>query len=894
MLFAIPSILGHPFSSGDNLIQFNPLRVLAGQIERGGNLPLWNQFNWSGTPLLAGFNAGSFFPTSWLYIILPATWAWGINQALPYFLASFGFYLLMKETGVSEFSSRLTGLAFALSGVMIAQGVHLDMITGISLAPWLLLFASRIIEPGPNSRARNAIFLAVCYALIVLAGAPEAMLDELILLIVFSLAKLARYRSQWPNKLAWLSAAGMLALGISAAQWIPGLEFQRISQRANPTAGFVSFGAFAPQYFYSLFTPYLFGGPGALRASNYFGPFTWEEVTIYPTIGPIIALFSTIVRSIKRTLDRDLLPYLLIAITGTILALGSYTPVESFLYHLPLYGQQRLQGRNILDLDIAMFAFFGVWLDRILHRSPSQQSWIRWIAFLPAAIIAVIYGSFLRYSNFATKLLHAAPHPRQFTTPKEIIIFGIELLIAIASGLIFFLSPRISLKTLKKLVLSATLLDILVFNIFGSLGTTTRLSQFNSSSRQMIYVHSLIGSNSRFAIYDPNLYDYPGINSFGQPDLNISARNHSIQGYSSLSLSNYENATGTHAQGSLSPQLLTSSLVDTLDMKVILTSWRYLLRSYGSPTAVPLPSFYIPGTTANSLRPTKASYPDFRTAPMQSGATDTFGLFGRSMSVSSVDLNLGNSFSPGSILKVGLLEQDGSIVWLEKTTSNPENTVPGTIHYLPATQSTLPTTEALGVVVSQILPKGLYDPQQALVTGVGINSIQGYFALDGQLEPYLTYPHFRPIAQAGSYAVFENSKAKPILRPSVSQVQILNQNTELNGTLNLHVMSSVPGSISRAETYAPGWEVRYSSLSTGQTFEQPITKDGVLQKIPVPAGNWNITVYYHPGSAYIGIWISLASVLVILLFFILRYHRDKSLVLSDHPKQGDSASFSHY
>lgn len=869
-IFLIPSILGHPFAAGDNLIQFNPLRVLAGRIERQGNLPLWNQFIWSGDPLLAGFNAGVFFPTSWLYVFLPATWAWGISQALPYFLASFGFYLLMREIKISDFTSRITALVFAYAGVMIGQGVHLDMIIGISLAPWMLICASRIIEPGSHSRLRYAVYLAICYSLVVLAGAPEAMLDEVIMLVVFSLAKLAKSRNDWAIKLLWLAGAGILALGISAAQWLPGLEFQRISQRASPTVAFVAFGAFAPQYFYSLFAPYLFGGPSALSVPGYFGPFTWEEVTIYPTIGPIIALFVTIGRAFRRTLESELVPYLLVAIVGTVLALGSYTPVESWLYHLPLYGQQRLQGRNILALDVAIFAFFGVWLDRLLKGEGKQKRWTRLMAFLPAAVITALYLTFLRSSTFIAKLLHAQPRATQVTTSEESLVFAVSLVIAISSGLVYFFAKSAAPKVVKRLIVVVVFLDLAVFNAFGGLGTPSHLSQFNSSSRQAAYLHSLIGNSSRFAVYDPLLYTYGQLNAFGEPDLNIAAGNHSIQGYSSLSLGTYEDATQTHAQATLSPKLLINPLIDTLGTKVLLTNWHYLMSRYGSPTAVPLPYFYLPVAETNGYPPSAAGYPDYLGAPLQPNATDTYGLFGRTMEVSGIDVSIGHTFLAGTIQEVGLLQADGSIVWLSPTSPETGQAVPGALHYGFQDKTTSQAMKASGVVVRQLLPAGLPDPQQALVTGVGISSTEGYFALSGQLASYLTYPHFRQTETSGNLSIFQNSQAKATLQHS-SQVKIISQKTDLNGTLHLSVHAAANSNISWAEAYAPGWKAKYISIGGNRTLNLPTTQNGALQKISVPPGDWSITVFYHPSSAYEGIWISVASVIATLALIVFAF-----------------------
>lgn len=865
IVFVIPSIFGHPFASGDNLIQFNPLRVLAAKIERTGHLPLWDQYIWSGTPLLAGFNAGVFLPTSWLYLVLPSTAAWGFAQGLPYFLAAFGFYQLMKDLGVTDFSARVTGLVFAFAGVMIGQGVHLDMITGISMAPWMLLCASRIIRPSERSKISYAILLAICFAIVVLAGAPEAMLDEAIMLLVYSLARLIQVRTDWFKKLLWLAGAGLLALGLSAAQWVPGIEFQRISQRSTPSYAYVSFGAFAPQYFYSIFAPYLFGGPGATPIRGYYGPFTWEEVTIYPTVGPLIALFSTIGRTFKRVVESKLVPYICMAVIGTILALGSYTPLESLLYHIPLYGEQRLQGRNILTLNVAIFAFFAIWLDGILSKSAKRTKMGPWLSFLPALAVLVLYLAYFSSPGFLANFLHASTLVPAIPTMDVAIVGAISLAVALVSGLVYFVIQRDPRQPAKGLLLAIIALDLAVFNLFGGLGTATHLSQFTSSSKPITYLHSLIGHDSRFAIYDPQLYDFSQLNTLGEPDLNIGAGNHSIGGYSSLSLGNYETATQTHTQNSLNPPLLASPLMDTLGTKVIITNWHYLITQYGSSTAVPLPYFYLPEYAGSPSPPPVSAYPDLQNSNQQPAPTETSGLFGRTLQVSSIDVSVGHTFAASSVKSVGLLLSDGSINWLSPGAA----VVPGSLHFSVNEGSGL---SAIGVIVRQLLPTFVADPQKALVTGVGVNSTQGYFAIDGPLNSYLTFPHYRQIGTSGGLTLFENTQAKPILSPS-AHVKIVNQHTELNGTLDMTVRASSNSTIYWAEAYAPGWKAEYSSKSGKSSMLLPTLPNGPLQKITVPAGEWQIKVFYHPSSVYKGILISSLSVLLTLLLTAMTVFR---------------------
>jgi hypothetical protein len=64
---------------GDDLTQNYPLRVLAGRQIASGQLPLFDPYIWSGSPLLADWNAGAAYPLTLLFAVLPSVAAWTLN-----------------------------------------------------------------------------------------------------------------------------------------------------------------------------------------------------------------------------------------------------------------------------------------------------------------------------------------------------------------------------------------------------------------------------------------------------------------------------------------------------------------------------------------------------------------------------------------------------------------------------------------------------------------------------------------------------------------------------------------------------------------------------------------------------------------------------------------------
>src|SRR5579862_7737784 len=107
---------GRPLMGGDNLVQNYPLRILSGELIAHGRLPLWNPDIWSGTQLLAGWNAGAMFPGTWLFSILPGVAAWEVNTIAVGAIAGIGLHLFLRRQGCSPLASFLGALTFSYAG----------------------------------------------------------------------------------------------------------------------------------------------------------------------------------------------------------------------------------------------------------------------------------------------------------------------------------------------------------------------------------------------------------------------------------------------------------------------------------------------------------------------------------------------------------------------------------------------------------------------------------------------------------------------------------------------------------------------------------------------------------------------------------------------------------
>ncbi|HUY85988.1 MAG TPA: hypothetical protein VMU77_02650, partial [Acidimicrobiales bacterium] len=421
IVFGLAAGSGHPILTGDNLIQNFPLRVLAGQQISKGHLPVWNQYIWSGTPLLGGFNAGALYPFTFLFAVIGANGAWALNEIAVYLVSALGFYSLCRSYRIRPIASFLATIAFAYLGAMSAQLVHIGLVQGMSWVPWSVLAVKKLAETRlPSSRLKlprpfvgwTCVFIFT-NAMILMAGEPRAISNAVVIELIFSAwviwkmpgnpqgetadpssqidqqSDRVRRRAQtfamnagtrlatWAVsslrfRLALILVAGAIWAGlIGAVQLLPGLQFLQDSQRASGTYQNFASGSLPLGWSALMAVPDLLGGSGSFGQPRFLDGFQLSEVTGYVGLLPLIAVFALLVHSRSLASRARLLRgqwgvWYLVGAAGLILSWGSTTFLGRLLWHIPLYGGQRLQSRNLAILDFAVAIVFAFWMDDAL------------------------------------------------------------------------------------------------------------------------------------------------------------------------------------------------------------------------------------------------------------------------------------------------------------------------------------------------------------------------------------------------------------------------------------------------------------------------------------------------------------------------------------------------
>lgn len=93
-----------------------PVQMLAIDLLKAGQFPLWNPYIFTGSPLLANFQSAPFSPTNFLYFLFDSLTAWSIQIMAQHFLAIVFTFLLLRYWNVSKLGALFGGLVFGFSG----------------------------------------------------------------------------------------------------------------------------------------------------------------------------------------------------------------------------------------------------------------------------------------------------------------------------------------------------------------------------------------------------------------------------------------------------------------------------------------------------------------------------------------------------------------------------------------------------------------------------------------------------------------------------------------------------------------------------------------------------------------------------------------------------------
>jgi len=836
VLFGVPALAGHPSIVADNLIQNFPLRVLTGEQIRSGHLPLLNPLANSSTPLLGGMNAGSFFPATFLFVILPAVLAWVLNLVLVYVAAALGMFALLRWHRLSTLSATVASLVFAYTGSMMGQMVHLGVIQGFAMLPWatlaLLALARALRALAPEARWRETwramapgvLSFAVLWGLECLTGEPRAIAEiELLTMIVVPCVVLVRSSYQpvrWRERALYVVGV-VVGVGwgvvIGLAQLLPGWNFITQSQRASISYNFFGAGSLYLRWTTLLFDQTIIGSNGLLGQPSFFTSYNLPEVTGYVGVLALVAVTGFVARLTRRGWrgeERDYVLYFAVVVVGLFATWGSQTPLGYVFQQIPLFGNTRLQSRNVVLVDLGATILLGWWLNR-LEAGDLEGAGLsvrrRWLTLAPAFATVLLSLAMVVWAPVIVRWI-GAPDAVSDMARHETLTLVLQVLIAGSIGAVVLWSRRLAHFVRWLVVITAV--DVVVFLLFCSTGIVSgNLNVMPSRAHAL----SQLGGAGRFALVDPARQHFSEFVGIGAPNLNVFTRVPSVQGYGSLINSLYGNVTYTHPQFSLDSCRLVRGTFKPLRLAAVVIAADVLATPVTSTTPHPI--------WCQTL----------------SSVTNAQRYFGQRLAVHDITLE----GASGATVSVG----------------------PVTAQLLDA------VGRAFGPIIVKLgAPTMSFDfgPDQTTATGVQLNAPAGAvlysttvsqnfhrpsYRLNGGFQQALSTRSWRVGSTTGTLTIFRAAHVLPSawLEVSTKRSRITSISNARWGDSWITVRTEHPAVLRRSNEWLPGWRATAVNTVTGKSRSLDVERSGLLPRVTVPAGTWQVHFHYHAPYIELGI-----------------------------------------
>lgn len=556
---------GIPFKNfliTDPVRQQYPWRNLAITIEKKAELPLWNPYNLSGTPLLANFQTSALYPGNMLFFILPFNFAWVILVMLQTLLAGLFLYIYLRFWELDYFASFLGAFVFAFCGFSIAW-MEWNTILHVGLwLPLLLLAIDKIVSSIKyrvlSIKDRKVFLWSGVYTLALISSFFAGHLQTFFYLFLITIGyffvrwfQLGRQK----NILFLFILLNTVFIILTSIQWIPTLQFISESARDIDQADWQKAGWFLPwEHLIQFLAPDFFGNPTTL---NYWGVWNYAEFLGYIGIFPLGLAFSALFfRRDKKTLFFGCLFFF-----SFIFALPTAIAKIPFLLQIPFLATAQ-PTRLLYSIDFTIVILAALGLDYFIKTKRS---------ILPFIILISLYIPLWFFVLFT--------HQQDLVFLENITVAKRNLLLptflaVVVGGLVFLLT--FVNKGKKQSIILVLLLCITFFDLSRLADKFLPFTeqQYLFPQTKVISFIQKNGGNFRIMTTDDRILP---------PNFSIMYKLQSIDGYDPLYLRRYGELIVASERGKpdisppfgfnriITPHNYNSKIIDLLGVKYILS-----------------------------------------------------------------------------------------------------------------------------------------------------------------------------------------------------------------------------------------------------------------------------------------------------------------------------------
>lgn len=403
--------------SFDVLRMIFPAKFFSIEILKGGNLPFWDPFLFSGNPHLASLQSGTFYVFNLLFFILPNTSAWTIYIILQPLLAAIFTYYLLRELSLQKTSSIIGAVAFAFSSYMTVWMEYGNLVHTIFWLPLAMLLVIRIIRK-PDILKSILLVSVLCFS--ILAGYIQTTFYVFLFLTAFILfIVLTDYKRQKQFFLLFVLLL-ILPFLITASQLLPTFELILNSTRS----------AYTTQELYKLLIPQLH--TITMLIPDFFGnPATrtyWLEGTYIERVSyfGIIPLFFLVYGLIRKP-NRIQLFFIFSLIVIYLLSFDSFLSRLFYSLHIPfLFTSVPTRIMFLFCFSGSILAAFGY---DDFERNRNLKKTLIIIAFFGIVFISLFSFTLITPAVFQNGNLYGVLARRSMIIPVGVLSIGILAII---------------------------------------------------------------------------------------------------------------------------------------------------------------------------------------------------------------------------------------------------------------------------------------------------------------------------------------------------------------------------------------------------------------------------------------------------------------------------------
>ncbi len=385
---------GEVLFTGDNFDLLFPQKHFWINEVKSGRIPLWNPYILSGTPYLADINLGTFSPVNLVYLLInPVEKAGSLIFIVEFFLIGLITYFCARYYRISDIGAIISGLSFSCSGIMLNYVSNLAIFNTAFFIPLVILLTHIALK---KKTLGMILILSTVYAIQILSGhAQITFYTGLLMVVIIFLNDFTKP----VKKLLIVLLILVIAVGLSAVQLMPFLEFTGFTPRINQGYQWATQGSLAFKDIAKFIFPkfiYFFTGWTDFSAKVNLG-----YIGIIPFVLVLFNLFS------KKTFAKL---YLGLAISAIIIALGNHTPIYKLVYLLvPGFSSLRYPSQAVVIYSFAASVLAGSGFDSLMDISKNfkikkQKYFLFILGFLSFSLFSLIY-IVIRYLTLVKDLI---------------------------------------------------------------------------------------------------------------------------------------------------------------------------------------------------------------------------------------------------------------------------------------------------------------------------------------------------------------------------------------------------------------------------------------------------------------------------------------------------------